>query len=66
MITSIEPNVTEKGRYSAMQTSAALGIHRNTLRIYTEQGMIKCGFRRINGRKFYTGSEILRFWRAQL
>ena len=51
MITSIEPNVTEKGRYSVMQTSAALGIHRNTLRIYTEQGMIKCGFRRINGQR---------------
>lgn len=40
MITSIEPNVTEKGRYSVMQTSAALGIHRNTLRIYTVENPV--------------------------
>lgn len=66
MITAIEPNVSEAGRYSVTETSAVLGIHRNSLRKYTEQGIIKCGFRRQTARKFYLGSEILRFWRAQL
>lgn len=66
MITAIEPKVNENGRYSVTQTSEALEIHRNTLRNYTEQGLIKCGFRRGNGRKFYEGREIVRFWRAQL
>lgn len=66
MITAIEPQVTADGRYSVSQTCAALGIHRNTLRKYTELGMIKCGFRRESARKFYKGSEIVRFWRAQL
>lgn len=66
MITTIEPKVSEGGRYSVMQASEALGIHRNTLRNYTEQGLIKCGFRRETGRKFYAGREIIRFWRAQL
>lgn len=66
MITVIEPKVNESGRYSVMQACEALGIHRNTLRNYTEQGLIKCGFRRGNGRKFYEGREIVRFWRAHL
>lgn len=43
-----------------------MGIHRNTLKKYTDAGAIKCGFRRESGRKFYAGSEILRFWRAYM
>lgn len=66
MITAIEPKVSETGRYSVMETCAVLGIHRNSLRKYTEQGLIKCGFRRQYARKFYTGREITRFWKAQL
>ena len=66
MITPIEPIVNELGRYSVMETCAALGIHRNSLRKYTEQGLIKCGFRKLSARKFYSGREILKFWRAQL
>lgn len=64
MITAEEPKVSETGRYSVMQASQALGIHRNTLQKYTEAGFIKCGFRRDTYRKFYEGREILRFWRA--
>lgn len=66
MITSVEPNVLESGRYSVMETCAALGIHRNSLRKYTEMGLIKCGFRKLSARKFYAGREILKFWRAQM
>lgn len=65
MVTAIEPKVSDTGRYSVTQTCAVLGIHRSTLSRYTEFGLIRCGFRRGNMRKFYKGSEILRFWRAQ-
>lgn len=61
-----EPKVAESGRYTVTQTCNVLGIHRNTLQKYTLGGRIKCGFRRESARKFYKGSEILRFWRAQL
>lgn len=66
MIRATEPVVASDGRYSVSQTCLALGIHRNTLQRYTEQGLIKCGFRRESARKFYKGSEIVRFWKAQL
>ena len=64
MITSIEPQVSLSGRYPAGEAARLLGIHRHTLRRYTDAGAIKCGFRRESGRKFYAGSEILRFWKA--
>ena len=66
MITPIEPKVNETGRYSVSEACEALGIHRNSLSSYTNSGIIKCGFRKMNGRKFYLGSEIMKFWRAQL
>lgn len=66
MVTSVEPQVSLTGRYSVKQTCEALGIHRNTLRRYTDEGYIKCGFRRETARKFYPGQEILRFWKSQL
>lgn len=66
MITSTEPAIAPTGKYSIPETCKLLGIHRNTLRLYTQAGKIKCGFRRATGRKFYTGREILRFWKTEL
>lgn len=62
---SNEPNVNPKSRYSVVETCELLGICRNTLQLYTNKGMIRCGFRRANSRKFYLGSEIKRFWASQ-
>lgn len=64
MVTCEEPNVSLTGRYTINATCKLLGIHRNTLAIYTNDGRIKCGYRRENKRKFYLGREILRFWKA--
>ena len=58
MITPIEPKVNKEGRYSVTET--------NSLRKYTELGLIKCGLRKQTGRKFYLGHEIIRFWRTLL
>ncbi len=59
MVTAIEPQVAPTGRYSVGETCKHLGIHRNTLRKYTDEGHIKCGFREETARKIYTGQEIL-------
>lgn len=65
MLTPIEPDVNSSGRYSVTQTCRILGIHRNSLRRYTEEGLIRCSFRKNPHRKFYTGREIMRFWQSQ-
>lgn len=62
---SSKPDVNLSTMYNISETCEILGIHRDTLRKYTFTGSIRCGFRRCNGRKFYLGSEILRFWRSQ-
>ncbi|WP_159522957.1 helix-turn-helix domain-containing protein [Sunxiuqinia indica] len=66
MITPLEPEVAETGRYSVTETCKILGIHRKTLQRHTDEMAIKCGIRRSNGRKFYKGDEIKRYWKAQL
>lgn len=64
-ISSVEPNVSDKNKYSPKQTCELLGMHRNTLARYTDQGAIKCEIHKHNGRKYYTGHEIKRFWKAR-
>lgn len=59
---AIQPSANPNGRYSVSDTCALLGIHRNTLLNATNRGAIKCGYRD-NFRKYYTGYEIIRFWK---
>ena len=63
-LTSDEPEVSNNGRYPTMVVCAILGVCYKTLIKYTDQGKIRCGIRKSNGRKFYLGSEIKRFWKA--
>lgn len=64
-MSTAEPNVSDSGRYSIGEAAKILGVHRNTLRQHTNQGLIKCGFRRQNMRRFYTGVEIKKYWKSQ-
>lgn len=61
-----EPDIKESDRYSTKQTAEILQVHECTIRRYTKQGYLKCGVKRHNGRRFYTGREILRFYKATL
>jgi DNA-binding transcriptional MerR regulator len=63
MITAIEPQCADEGRYSVTQACALLGIHRNTLERYRQRNLIRAGFRRTTQRKFYLGKDIKRLWR---
>lgn len=63
-MTSLEPEVIDTGRYPSKVTAKILQIHPNTLLNHSKSGQIKCGISKANGRKFYTGSEIKRFWKA--
>lgn len=65
-ITCNEPQVNINSRYSINETCELLGITRKTLLKYTLYGLIKCGYRKATMRKFYTGLEITRFWRAAI
>lgn len=63
---NVEPIVKRDGRYNIAETCRLLGIHRNTLLRYERLGIIHSGLRRSTARKFFTGGEILRFWKASI
>jgi DNA-binding transcriptional MerR regulator len=57
-----QPEVKPTSRYSVKETCKFLGIHRHTLARYVEQGLIREGRSKINGRPFYTGLEIIKLF----
>jgi predicted site-specific integrase-resolvase len=61
-----EPKVQLSSRYTVSETCELLGIHRNSLRKYTLEGRIKSVVRKSTAKKFYLGSEILKFWQKQI
>lgn len=61
-----EPNVPPTARFSVKQTCAILGICRNTLRRYTQNGLIKENRRMSNLRPYYTGKAIHDCWRISM
>lgn len=60
--------VDPRARYSIAETCRILGIHRDTLLRYTRLNYIMCGYFRtgdVRPQRFYTGEEIIRFWKSQ-
>lgn len=62
-MTSERPNVTRDGRYSLNDTAKLLSVSTMTIRRHTKAGLLECGRWPHNGRAFYTGREILKYWR---
>lgn len=58
------PNLPDTNRYSIGKAAILLGIHRHTLRRHSDEGLIKYGVSRCTMRKFFTGSELNRYWKA--
>ena len=65
-MTNEQPNVAKTGAYSIRETCEALCINRSTLRKCTDLGYIIPSHRRVGSRIFYTGMEIIRFWRVEV
>lgn len=63
-MTSLQPQCDQNGRYSHSETCNILGISSKTLYRHSPE-KIKFGMRKSNGRRFYLGSEIIKYWRSQ-
>lgn len=61
-----EPNVVSSARYGVLETAAILAVNRTTIFRYEQGGYLKPGYRKANHKKFFSGAEILRFWRSQM
>lgn len=60
-INALIPVIANMGKYSVKETCQYLGINRSTLYVWVSKGKIqRGGVRKVNGRPFFFGKEILR------
>ena len=57
-----EPQIVTTAKYSIGEVAEILGVTTATINRWTANGMIHAGRRRVNGRRYWTGAEILRAW----
>ena len=62
MLTMKYPDAIPDQRYSINDTATLLGIHRNTLKKYTDLHFIKFHLHSVGRRVFYLGKDINEFW----
>ena len=65
IMTNKKPEVEYNSRYSPKEAAFMLGISISTLYKHTKLGNILCGFYKHNGRRFYRGSDIVKFWGSE-
>lgn len=61
-MTPTEPTIPLTARYPIGEAARLLGIHRNTLRRYTENRLIRAHVKS-SGRLYYLGRDLRRLWR---
>lgn len=59
-----QPIVDSTGLYGVMATAEALRITKETVRQWTKSGLLIPGYN-WEGRKYYTGDEIIKAWRKK-
>ena len=57
--------IAPTGQYTT-EACGILGEHRTTLYRYMQRGVLRCSYRRGNGRPFFKGSELIRFAKATI
>lgn len=60
------PDVPRKAKFSIKETASILGISRTSLYRYIKEKYIFAKVRPCNGRQYFTGAEIIRFWGVEL
>jgi hypothetical protein len=65
-MTQTEPQVVETAQYELREAAKALKVSTSCVIKWTEKGLLRAKRKRLNGRRYWTGAEILRAWRAQM
>ena len=61
-----EPPVSDMGRFSVTQAATLLGLHRNSILALANDNVLRYKISARNGRKYFSGRELKRFWRTQV
>ena len=58
------PNIPLSARLELREAAEALGVDKSSIQRWTKDGRLACGIKKSNNRKFWLGSELIRFWKA--
>lgn len=65
-MTKTEPSVHATEKYELREAAKILEVSSSSIANWTKKGLIKAGRKRINGRRYWTGAELLKAWRATM
>ncbi len=65
-MTNTKPQVDENAKLELREAALALKVSPSTIQKWTAAGKMKSGTKKVNGRKFWTGKEIIRVWIASM
>lgn len=53
-------------RLELREAASALAVDKSTIQRWTKDGLLRCaGIKKSNNRKYWLGSELIRFWKAE-
>lgn len=59
------PKIDPSARLELREAAAALNVDKSTIQKWTKDQRLRCGVKKSNGRKYWLGSELIRFWKAE-
>lgn len=65
-MTTKEPKINLTDRLELKATAEVLNVSKGTVLRYTQKGLLRAGIKKSNGRRYWLGSEIIRFWQASI
>lgn len=61
-----QPQVDPKAKYELRDAAQVLEVSKSCIAKWTERGILRANRKRANGRRFWTGAELLRLWNSQM
>lgn len=58
------PQINPSSRYELREAAKFLGVSPSTITRWTNRGLVRCYYRRINHRRVWLGEDLLRIWRS--
>ena len=58
-----EPQIDSAAIFELRDAARIIGVNPSTITRWTVRGLLTCRIRKVNGRRVWRGSELLRVWR---
>lgn len=59
------PDIPPTARLELREAVEALQVDKSTIQRWTNNGKLKCGIKKSNNRKYWLGSDLIKFWKSE-